>query len=107
MSSTLVFISIGGCNSTGLDAVPIFLAAMGAPVVVLEMEPPNALLPFVIAARCGFMAMVVPNVVSAMGAPIVILAMDLPLPFLVFVMPDGNALLPFPFVTSLHLNAVS
>jgi hypothetical protein len=29
------------------------------------------------------------------------------LPFLVFVTPDGNVLLPFPFVISLHLDAVS
>ncbi len=107
MSSTLVFIDVGGCNSAGLETVLIFNAAMGAPITVLAMEPPNALLPFVVAVRCGFMAMAVPVVVSAMGAPVVVLAMEPPLPFLVFVTPDGNALLPFPFVISLHLDAVS
>ncbi len=107
VSSTLVFIDVGGCNSAGLEAVLIVVAAMGAPVVVLAVEPSNVLLPFVVAARCGFVAMAVPVVVSAMGAPVVILAMEPPLPFLVFVTPDGNALLPFPFVISLHLNAVS
>ncbi len=107
VSSTLVFINVGGCNSVGLEAVPIVVAAMGAPLVVLAMEPPNALLPFIIVARCGFMAMAVPVVVLAMGVPIVVLAMKPPLPFLVFVTPDGNALLPFPFVISLHLNTVS
>jgi hypothetical protein len=105
--STLVFIDVGGCNSAGLEAVPIVVVAMGVPVLVLAMEPPDALLPFVIAAHCGFVAMAVPVVVSTMGAPIVVLAMEPPLPFLVFVMPDGNTLLPFPFVISLHLDAVS
>ncbi len=107
VSLTLVFIDLGGCNSAGFEAVPIVVVVMGAPIIVLAMEPPDALLPFVIAARCGFVAMAVPVVISAMGAPIVVLAMELPLPFLVFVMPDSNALLPFPFVISLHLNAVS
>jgi hypothetical protein len=107
MSSSLVFVNIGGCNSTGLEAVPVIVAAMGAPVLVLAVELPNALLPFVVAARCGFVAMAVPVVVSAMGAPVVVLAMEQPLPFLVFIMPDGNALLPFPFVISLHLDTVS
>jgi hypothetical protein len=106
VSSTLVFVNIGGCNSPGLEAVPVVVAAMGAPIVVLAMEPPNALLPFVAAAHCGFVAMVVPVVVWAMGAPVVISAKEPPLPFLVFVTPDGNALLPFPFVISLHLDAV-
>ncbi len=50
VSLTLVFVNIGGCNSAGLEAVPVLVAAMGAPVVVLAMELPNALLPFVIAA---------------------------------------------------------
>jgi hypothetical protein len=107
MSSTLVFINVGGCNSAGLEAVPIVVATMGAPIITLAMEPPNVLLPFVIAAHCGFVAMAVPVIVSAMGAPVVVLAMEPPLPFLVFVMPDGNTLLPFPFVISLHLDAVS
>jgi hypothetical protein len=107
VSSTLVFIDIGGCNSASLEAVPIVIVAMGAPVVVLAMELPNALLPFVVPARCGFMAMVMPVVVSAMGAPVIVLAMVLPMPFLVFTMPDGNVQLPFPFVISLHLNAVN
>jgi hypothetical protein len=107
VSSTLVFVNVGGCNSAGLEAVPVVVMVMGGLVVILAIEPPNALLPFVVVACCGFMAMVVPVVVLAMGTPIVILAMELPLPFLVFVMPDGDALLPFPFVISLHLNAVS
>jgi hypothetical protein len=107
VSSILVFIDVGGCNSAGLEVVPIVVMAMGAPVLVLAMEPPNALLPFVIAARCGFVAMAVPVVVLAMGAPAVILAMEPPLPFLVFVTPDGNVLLPFLFVISVHLDAVS
>jgi hypothetical protein len=107
VSSTLVFIDIGGCNSAGLEAVPFVIVAMGAPVVVLAMEPPDALLPFVVAAHCGFVAMAVPIVVLAMGVPVVVLAMELPLPFLVFVVPDGNALLPFSFVISLRLNTVS
>jgi hypothetical protein len=106
VSLTLVFIDVGGCNSAGLEAVPIIAVAMGVPVVFLAMEPPDALLPFIVAAHCGFVAMAVP-VILAMEAPIVILAMEPPLPFLVFVMPDGNALLPFPFIISLHLNAVS
>jgi hypothetical protein len=71
------------------------------------MEPPNALLPFVVAAHCGFVAMAVPVIVSSMGAPVIVSAMEPPLPFLVFITPDGNALLPFLFVISLHLNAVS
>jgi hypothetical protein len=71
------------------------------------MEPLDALLPFIIVACCNFVAMAVPIVISAMGAPIVVLAMEPPLPFLVFVTPDGNVLLPFPFVISLHLDAVS
>jgi hypothetical protein len=107
LSLTLVFIEVSGCNSVGLEAVPIVILAMRVPVVVLAMEPPNELLPFVVAARCGFVAMAVPVIVSEMGAPVVVLAMEPPLPFLVFVMPDGNALLPFPFVISLHLDAVS
>ncbi len=107
VSSTLVFFDIGGCNSAGLEAVPIVVTAMGGPIIVLAMEPPDRLLPFVIAARCGFVAMAVPVVVSAMGAPVVVSAMEPPLPFLVFVTPDGNVLLPFPFVISLHLDAVS
>jgi hypothetical protein len=45
VSSTLVFVNVGGCNSAGLEAVPIFVVAMGAPVVVLAMELPNVLLP--------------------------------------------------------------
>ncbi len=85
VSSTLVFIDVGGCNSAGLEAVPIVLVAMEAPVIVLAMEPPDALLPFVVAAHCGFVAMVVPVVVLAMGAPLVVSAMEPPLPFLVFV----------------------
>jgi hypothetical protein len=107
VSLTLVFINVGSPNSAGLEAVPIVIMAMGAPVVVLAMELPDALLPFVNAAHCGFVAMAVPVVVSAMGVPVIVLAMELPLPFLVFVMPDGNALLPFPFVISLHLNVDS
>ncbi len=107
VSLTLVFINIGGCSSAGLEAVLIVVAAMGAPIVVMAMEPPNALLPFVVVARCSFVAMAVPVVVSAIGAPVVVLAMEPPLPFLVFVTPDGNALLPFPFVIFLHLDAVS
>jgi hypothetical protein len=107
VSSTLVFVNNGGCNSTGLEAVPIVVMAMGVPVVVLAMEPPNALLPFVVAACCGFVAMAVPIIISTMGAPVVVSTMEPPLPFLVFVMPDGNVLLPFPFVISLHLNTVS
>ncbi len=107
VSSTLVFIYVGGCNSAGLEAVPIVIMAMGAPIVILAMEPPDALLPFVVAARCGFVAMAVPVIILTMGVPIVVLAMEPPLLFLVFVTPDGNALLPFPFVISLHLNAVS
>ncbi len=107
VSSTLVFIDVGGCNSAGLEAVPIVIAAMGAPVVVLAMEPPNALLPFIVAARCSFVAMAVPIIILAMGAPVVVSAMELPLPILVFLTPDGDALLPFPFVISLHLDAVS
>ncbi len=50
VSLTLVFINVGGCNNAGLEAVPVVVAAMGAPVVVLAMELPNALLPFVDAA---------------------------------------------------------
>jgi hypothetical protein len=107
VSSTSAFVDIGGCNSTSLEAVPVFVAAMGAPIVVLAMELPNALLPFVVVVHCGFMAMAVPVVVSAMGVPVVMSAMEPPLPFLVFVTPDGDTLLPFPFVISLHLNAVS
>ncbi len=107
VSSTLVFINVGGCNSTGLEAVPIVVAAMGAPIVILAMELPDALLPFVVTVRCSFVAMAVPVIVLAMGVPVVVLEMELPLPFLVFVTPDGKALLPFPFVISLHLNAVS
>jgi hypothetical protein len=107
VSSALVFINVGGCNSAGLEAVPVILVAMGAPVVILAMEPPDTLLPFVLVARCGFVAMAVPVIVSAMGAPVVVLAMEPPLPFLVFVIPDGDALLPFPFVIFLHLDAVS
>ena len=107
VSSTLVFIDIGGCNSAGLEAVPIVVAAMGAPVVISAMEPPNVLLPFIVMACCGFVAMAVPVVVLAMGVPVIILAMEPPLPFLVFITPDGNVLLPFPFVISLHLNTVS
>jgi hypothetical protein len=107
MFSTLVFINVGGCNSAGLEAVLIFVAAMGAPVVILAMEQLYALLLFIVAARCGFVAMAVPIIVSAMGVPVVVSAMEPPLPFLVFVTPDSNALLPFPFVISTHLNAVS
>jgi hypothetical protein len=107
VSLTLVFIDVGGCNSAGLEVVPIVIAAMGAPIVVLAMEPPDVLLPFVVVARCGFVAMAVPIVFSTMGAPVVVLAMEPPLPFLVFVMPNGNALLLFHFVLSLHLDAVS
>jgi hypothetical protein len=93
VSSTLVFIDVGGCNSAGLEAVPVIVMAMGAPVNVLAMEPPNRLLLFVVAARCGYMAMAVPIIVFAMGVPVVVLAMELPLPILVFVMPDGDTLL--------------
>ncbi len=38
VSSTLVFINVGGCNSAGFEAVPIVVAAMGPPVIVLAME---------------------------------------------------------------------
>jgi hypothetical protein len=107
VSLTLVFINVGGCNSVGLEAVPIVVVAMGAPVIILAMEPPDTLLPFIVALRCGFVAMAVPVSVSARGAPILVLAMEPPLPFLDYVTPDGNALLPFSFVISLHLNAVS
>ncbi len=107
VSLTLVFVNVGGCNSAGFEAVPVVVMAMGAPVIVLAMEPPDSLLPFVVTARCGFVAMAVPVIVLEMGAPVVILEIELPLPFLVFVTPDGNTLLPFPFVISLHLNAVS
>jgi hypothetical protein len=107
VSLTLVFVNFGGCNSAGLEAVPVIVAAMVAPVIVLAMEPPDALLPFIVAACCGFMAMAVPVIVSAMVGPVVILAMEPPLLFLVFVTPDGDALLPFSFVISLHLDAVS
>ncbi len=107
VSSTLVFVDVGGCNSASLEAVPIVVTTMGVPVVILAMETPNALLPFVVVARCGFVAKAVPIVISATGAPVVVLAMGPPLPFLVFITPDGNALLPFPFVISLHLNTVS
>jgi hypothetical protein len=107
VSSTLVFINVGGCNSTGLEAVPITIAAMGAPIIVLAMELPDALLSFVITVRCSFVAMAVPVVVLAMGVPVVVLKMELLLPFLIFVTPDGNVLLPFPFVITLHLDAVS
>jgi hypothetical protein len=107
VSSTLVFVNIGGCNSAGLEAVPVVVAAMGAPVVVLAMEPPDTLLLFVVTMHCGFVAMAVPIVVSAMRAPVVVSAIEPPLPLSVFVMPDGDALLPFPFAISLHLNAVS
>ncbi len=95
MSLTLVFINVAGCISASLEAVPIIVAAMGAPVVVLAMEPLNVLLPFVVAERCGFVAMAVPIVISAMGVPIIVLAMEPPLPFLVFITPDSNMLLPF------------
>ncbi len=40
VSSTLVFVDVGGCNSAGLEAVPIIVAAMGAPIVVLANGVP-------------------------------------------------------------------
>jgi hypothetical protein len=51
VSSTLLFVDIGCCNSAGLEAVPVVITAMGAPIVVLAMEPPDALLPFVVAVH--------------------------------------------------------
>jgi hypothetical protein len=50
VSLTLVFVDVGGCNSAGLEAVPVVVAAMGAPIVALAMESPDALLPFVVMA---------------------------------------------------------
>ncbi len=40
VSLTLVFVDVGGCNRAGLEAMPIIVAAMGAPVVVLAIRAP-------------------------------------------------------------------
>ncbi len=50
MSLTLVFVNVGGCNSASLEAVPVVIPAMGAPIIVLPMESPDALLLFVVVA---------------------------------------------------------
>ncbi len=59
----MVFINVGGCNSAGLKAVPVVVAAMGAPIIVLAMESPDALLPFVVAASI----MVLPFLIFVSG----------------------------------------
>jgi hypothetical protein len=103
VSSTLVFVNVSGCNSASLEAVPIVVAAMGAPVVVLAMELPDALLPFVVAASVVVLLFLL--FVSGCGSGSCVNMPSLPLLFVdvvgfVSTSVDGNALMLFVFVIS-------
>ncbi len=104
MFSTLVFVNVGGCNSAGLELVPVVVVvAMGAPVVILAMELPNVLLPFVVTT--GVVVLPFLLFVSGCGSGGCVDVPSLPLLFVdvvgfVSAGVDGNRLMLFVFVLS-------